>query len=167
MTTQLERKIAELRHQVDGLLAWRKGSSIVACRVYDDAAQTLTSSGTLYAVDFAHESWDTHKMHDTSTNNSRVYIPVSGWYQISGNVSFAANATGARTVGLRVDGSTYIAITRTQTDASLTVPVNVNTTYYCTAGQYIEVMAQQHSGGSLNTSVASGQEPYLSVARIG
>jgi hypothetical protein len=161
----IERRIADLERQIGGLFRARV-TSTVACRVYDDAAQTLTVSGTLYAIAFAHERVDTSQMHDTVTNNSRVYVPVAGWYLAAAEVEFAANSTGVRGVYIRVDGTTYIAGQRLSATSAGVSTLSVATLYYLTSGQYLEVVALQTSGGALDTSIAANHAPEFAVIRV-
>lgn len=166
--SELARRIADLEKQVGGLFRARTNSTI-ACRVYSDAAQTLTLSGTLYAVAFNLDRQDTHQMHNTATNNSRIYLPIAGWYLVTANVFFANNATGTRGLYMRVDGSTYIAGARYQApaDAALDASVNLSTVWYFSAGNYIELMAVQYSGGALDTRATASYSPELAVVRLG
>src|SRR6266498_542252 len=79
-----------------------------ACRVTTTAAQTLTTSVPLSFV-FASERFDTDAIHDNTTNNSRLTCKTAGVYQISGQVEYAANATGRRELLIRLNGTTPIA----------------------------------------------------------
>ncbi|WWT39962.1 hypothetical protein [Microcystis phage Mae-JY09] len=61
-----------------------------ACRVLNTVGTTTSAS---FAVPFTSEAFDTHDMHDNSTNNTRITIP-SGW----GGV-WAFNALASHTFG--------------------------------------------------------------------
>lgn len=164
----LERRLSALEQWVGGIAKSQSGRP-VSCRVYDDAAQTLTSSGTLYPIAFAHERWDGFAMHDTSTNNSRITLPVAGWYMICGDVAFAANATGSRSVFIRADGTAYIGGVTIDavSEASRITEISVSTVYYFSAGAYVEVVARQVSGGALDTYIVAEHSPEFAVIRIG
>lgn len=106
-------------------------------------------TSALTAVSFDSEVADTNRLHDSVTNNSRVTVPETGMYMLSANITFAGSATGSRKVYLRVDGATFIAVLRQAGDATENVFL-VNTPYALTKGQYVEVIAFQDSGASLN-----------------
>jgi hypothetical protein len=132
-------------------------------RVYATGAQTLTTSGTLYAINFTAERRDDNNYHDNSTNNTRLTVSADGWYLIYGEVEFAANATGLRSIYVRVNGATYIAGQRISATSSGVATISIATLYYLSSGSYVELMAQQTSGGSLDTSVAANHAPEFSI----
>ncbi len=47
-------------------------------------------------IGFNAEDWDTAAMHDNTTNNSRLVIPVTGVYQVTGTATWAADLDGFR-----------------------------------------------------------------------
>jgi hypothetical protein len=50
------------------------GGSFVGCSLYKNATQTA-NNGTLTAITFTNEYFDTNGFHDNSTNSSRITIP--------------------------------------------------------------------------------------------
>lgn len=136
-----------------------------SCRVYNDVAISVANTSNV-ALTFNQERWDAQAMHSTSSNTGRITIPT-GWggkYRITGHVEFAANATGTRWVGIRVDGSTFIAIQQSQNaGGSDPVRLTVSTDYVLAATQYLELVCYQSSGGSLNVNAASAYSPEFSA----
>lgn len=120
------------------------------CRVYNSADISHTTSGAEQAVTFNSERFDTDTMHSTSVNTSRLTFTTAGTYLIGATVEFASNATGHRALSLRVGGSTYVAAVKIPAISGATSQVTVMTAYAFTAGQYVELMAFQDSGGPLN-----------------
>lgn len=119
-------------------------------RVQRAAAQSIANN-TFTAVTFATEEYDSGSYHDTSTNTSRLTVPVAGKYLITGSIEYAANATGVRAAGIRMDGTTYIASQSTASlGAVLATTVNVSVVRDLAASAYVELMAYQTSGGNLN-----------------
>lgn len=161
----LEKRVAELERIIRGPSLTRHTTPI-ACRIYDDAAQTLTT-GVVTAINFAHEYNDEFGMHDTVTNNSRVYFPAAGWYLLDTQIAFAVNAVGNRLVGFRLDGSTYVGAEDHKGDATRVVNVSVARICYITSGQYLEVVGRQDSAGDLATYINNPQAPLLAVYRLG
>src|SRR6266498_153432 len=76
-------------------------------RVYHNVAQTTTTAIAL-ALAFNSERFDTDTIHDTLTNNTRLTCKTAGVYEIGGGVEFAANATGVRSLQIRLNGTTAI-----------------------------------------------------------
>lgn len=117
-------------------------------------AQSVPNS-TYTAIEFASETADTSGFHDNATNNSRLTIPVGmgGWYAISAQVGWTANATGTRVLSIRKNGSAYLS------DSGATVPAGADPTKttvmyraLLAAGDYVEIMGRQSSGGALTVS---------------
>lgn len=116
---------------------------------------SLATSGTAAALPYDTEARDVGGMHSTVTNNSRITVPAgaAGDYRISATVEFAANATGYRTVTLRKNGATTIAVVRVPATATLATVITC--TRLCVSmavGDYIEVLGTQLSGGALNVT---------------
>lgn len=127
----------------------------IGARVYTSGAFTHNSTGNWLAVPLANERFDTDAMHDNVTNNSRLTIVTPGTYLFTGYITFVASATGYRQIGVRLDGSTYIAVHSTANLGSgASVFLTVATIYSLNAAQYLELCGWQNSGGSLD--IASG-----------
>lgn len=113
------------------------------------------SDSTWTAVTWDLNNSDTSDMHDTATNNSRVTVTRSGWYEVTPVVTFVANATGEREARIAVDGSN---IGRTNvygvTDASIPTTMYPKWLGYLNAGQYVEVEVRQTSGGALDVDAS-------------
>lgn len=125
------------------------------CIVRRTATQSIPDA-TLTAISFtATDDRDTDAYHSTSSNQSRMTVPtgMGGWYEIGGSAIFASNGTGNRILQPRVNGSTSLtAITWTGAVASSFVyPV---IPILLAAGDYVEMLAYQNSGGALNVTAA-------------
>lgn len=123
-------------------------------RVYDSGTQSIPNN-TYTALTFNSERWDYGTYHSTVSNTTRLTVPVNGLYMVTGGVAYASNATGQRALGIRVNGSSLYALERVDTINGQVPFLNVSTIVKLTAGDYVELMAWQNSGGSLNTSVNS------------
>jgi hypothetical protein len=121
------------------------------CRVYNSADIALASA-TPTALTFDSISFDTQQMHDVVRSPSRITIPasVAGYYLIGACVQWAASAIGIRQIQIRLNGATILASDTRDNVAVGTSPEHaVQTVYRLNAGDYLEVVAQQTSGGSL------------------
>lgn len=137
---------------------------VVAMKVFKTSNQSLTSS-----VETVVTSWgvadDTHGAFNSTTG---VYTaPVDGWYEISGQVAFAANATGQRYTRLAKNGSSldYGTLTGNPYSGGDTSSPFAFLTR-CTAGTTLSLVAFQNSGGALNIDGAANTATHISIKRV-
>jgi hypothetical protein len=119
-----------------------------------DTASTTPTTGT-----YDPKSW-------FNNANDRIAIGQDGFYCITANIAFAANATGRRIVEIRVNGSEVAATSVLASPAGSSI-ISATTNLYLAAGDLVTMNALQQSGGALNTVVVAGFYPALSVGRIG
>jgi hypothetical protein len=130
------------------------------CRAYHDTTQSI-SNAAFNAVSFNSEDYDTGGFHSTAVNTSRFTVPAGagGTYLIIGHVVFAANGTGQRglTIGKNGGGATINGVSAFKSSPSGTyvTMVNIMAVLVLAAGDYIELLAYQDSGGALNIGVAT------------
>lgn len=142
--------------------------TVPQARVFNNANISLATSGTLQALTFNSERFDNGSLHSTSTNTSRLTAPITGLYGVGGHVSIAANATGNRQLALRLNGATFIAADmRTNAGAGDPSQISIQTVYQLVAGDYVELLAMQSSGGALNVSAAASFSPEFWMVRLG
>ena len=141
-----------------------------ACRVTNSADQSVANN-TNTALTFDTERFDTAALHSTSSNTSRITVPTggAGKWMIGGHIAFAGNTTGARYVGLRVNGTDYIAFQEAITTAATTTLglCSVATLYALADGDYVELIAFQTSGGNLNVTASAKYSPEFWAHRVG
>jgi|688.fasta_scaffold232810_4 hypothetical protein len=119
-----------------------------------DTASTTPTTGT-----YDPKSW-------FNNANDRIAVGQAGFYCITANIAFAANATGRRIVEIRVNGSEVAATSVLASPAGSSI-ISATTNLYLAAGDLVTMNALQQSGGALNTVVVAGFYPALSVGRIG
>jgi hypothetical protein len=107
---------------------------------------------------------DTTRLHNTVTNNNNIYIKTSGWYLVSAQVTFSANAAGSRSIRLTKNG---VVIDRTTVRfppvAGFSVSANTSIVIELVSGDVIAAEAFQDSGGALNTE---NNQSQLSIGLI-
>jgi len=136
-------------------------------------AQNLTTSVGA-AITFTTADWDTDYLggtgHSNSVNTSRYTANYQGKYLVAGAVAFAASAAGRRLTWWAVNGVTVNASeTAGPTTAAsscevvartMEVPLNVN--------DYVELWAQQESGGTIATNVTFvNASSHMTILRVG
>lgn len=110
-------------------------------------------------------------MHDTSTNNSRIYARITGTYLALGLVAFAANSTGVRgaAIGKNCAGS-YSAASILDVESKVVHSYDLNikaaAVVELSAGDYVEMFVWQNSGSGLALK-AYNYSPILSLIYLG
>lgn len=148
------------------------------CKIYRATATSIANNSWV-SVPFDTEAWDTHNMHDNSTNNSRITIPAGqdGTYIISGQIQFALNASGGRGVRFKFNGNSNSTDPKDDGNGIFDVSQgsyewrrNITGIRTMVAGDYVELEVYQGSGGALNANADTTQYQMgtaLSVVRVG
>lgn len=134
-------------------------------RVYNSGAISIPNI-TLTALTFDSERYDSGSLHSTSANTSRLTAPVTGLYNIGGNVEFASNATGYRILLIRFGGSSRLAQQMTMALTGDVTCLNVTAQYRMLVGEYVELCVYQSSGGALNVSTQTAWSPEFWMHRV-
>lgn len=141
--------------------------TVPQCRAYRTTDQTIGHAGTGTRISFDAELYDTDTMHDLSTNPTRLTATTAGLYAISGNAVFQEHATGERILRILANDVTNIDVSCVPVNsASAWTILNVGTQYRLTAGQYVELVAYQSSGGDLAIRYVAGYSPHLAMTRL-
>lgn len=141
---------------------------VPAVRVYNTTNQTIDNT-TVTILTFDSERFDTASMHDTSSNTSRITIPVAGIYRFTATIGFEA-AMGAATrviTSLKLNGTTYIGRMETNKIPSTNLVQCCTCIWQCAANDYVEVDVYQDSGVASSTLVIGAAIcPEFSAERI-
>jgi hypothetical protein len=168
--TNLYRSAANTLKTDDSLVIGGANSLYVSRASVASAAQSLTNNtSTTILLDTASTTPTTGTYDPKSwfnNANDRIAIGQDGFYAVTANIAFAANATGRRAVNIIVNGSDAGGIQVLASPAGSTI-LSVSTNLYLAAGDLVTMSAIQQSGGALNTVVVAGVYPALSVGRIG
>ncbi|KKK80505.1 hypothetical protein LCGC14_2822820 [marine sediment metagenome] len=121
-----------------------------AVRVNKAGAQTTTNNA-LFTLLFDTEGFDTDNMHDLVSNTSRLTATTAGIYYIEGQVQFAAHATGDRFLRMFLNGTTTISETRLRAAAGAHRQ-QCGMLFALSAGDYVELLTFQNSGGDLGVA---------------
>lgn len=98
---------------------------------------------------------------------TRLTIATDGLYMLVAAVRWAQNDAGIRQVALQVNGTAQIAVARTGAPVGTYGVHDVSTLWPLEAGDYVEVIAFQTSGGNLDISPFSAPHaiaPEFTVA---
>ena len=153
------------RVQIDGPNSlWVSRASVAS------AAQSLTNNtGATILLDTASTTPTTGTYDPKSwfnNANDRIAVGQAGFYCVTANIAFAANATGRRLISINVNGN-EVAGTSVMAAPTQSTILCATTNLYLASGDLVTMAAIQTSGGALNTVVVAGTYPALSVGRIG
>jgi hypothetical protein len=134
----------------------------VGFKVGKDTSQTIPTGTWTQWTSFGTPSFDTHSSFNTTTG---IYtIPVSGYYRVFAQLTWATNASGARNIQINRNGESLstprIATTSTANVAGLETTCTAGSTDWYNAGDTIRVYALQTSGGNLGTSTSGGYNVF-------
>jgi hypothetical protein len=143
-------------------------ATAIGARAYNSANLSLNNN-TITVLTLDSERWDSDTIHDTSSNTSRLTCKTAGKYIVTGNVSFASNATGERVAYINLNGATNAAISKTNAAQTASAPtvLTVTTIMDLAVNDYLELAALQNSGGSLNVLNAANYSPEFSMVWMG
>lgn len=127
-------------------------------RVKVTANSQSTTSGSQVALSFNAEVYDIGGLWAVSPNPTRITMQPgaqNGTWLMIGEAAFDTNATGARAVGIRQNGTTYVGLIQ-----AAPIPSGILSTYLQVSamvnepkpGDYFELVVLQLSGGNLDVS---------------
>ena len=149
-------------------LKWAAPASaaFIGCSVYNSAGQSLANE-TLVALTWDSELYDTDAIHSTATNTSRFTVPsgLGGKWLLNVHIGWVSGNAGYRGLRPRINGTdngfvyNYTAGTGISTEYSLV--------YNLSAADYIEIMGDQSSGGSLSTGGTGATASRVTFTKVG
>lgn len=131
------------------------------------ATAQSTSNSTAFGLSLDSTTVDTYNGHSNTSNNSRYTAQVAGWYYVQATISFAGNATGSRANWLRVNGATFVVGGYSavgSAGAAVITTVTAAGMVYLNAGDYVESVGAQYSGGNLSTATTVAYETSSMLA---
>lgn len=143
------------------------------CRVYQSA--TLSGHATGAAITFDSERFDLGSMHSTVSNTSRITIPASsgGKYLVGVNARFTslydASGSAELMLGLRVNGTTYIAAENQiqEAGATRTIRLGCTTLWQFAAADYVEALVDYTNMTTVDVIAASSYGPEMWALWVG
>lgn len=124
-----------------------------AVRVRRTTNQSIPTGASFAAVSFDTEVFDQGGFWDVGSP-TLLTMPEEGLYIFGACAEWAANVTGTRELGFRLDGGTILQIddqpVESNEGATLTPWMNLSYQYRLNAGSTLELVARQESGVALN-----------------
>ena len=160
---QIQADVAELRRG-------DRPITNVGARVYNSAAISIPNN-TATILTFNSERYDTDGLHSVSVNTDRLTCTRSGVHLISASIQFAAAAGGRRQLYFVVTpllgGAAAVAAEqRTPIGVTAADQITISAIYSLSAGDYVQLVAYQNSGGALNVDAAPNYSPEFMMHRL-
>jgi hypothetical protein len=149
----------------NGAVTASKFGVLPAVRV-TNSGDEATSDGVYATMTFNTSQYDNAAMHSSSTNTSRLTARTTGVYDISGQVAWTGNAVGTRELIIMKNGAAFIGRSSIAANTTSVVEQQVSAQVDLRAGEYVELLARQNSGGQLNV-IAEDNEPMFAMHWLG
>jgi hypothetical protein len=146
-------------------------SSAIVTSAFPRAKLRRVANQSIGASTWTAVSWDTSDKLRTATwllgtNPTRLTFTQAGAYLVRASVEWGSSATGVRSIGLRLNGGPGQLVPCRTPAAGQPISVGTAATIDVVAGDYLEVMVWQDSGGALNITnngFGDGDGGYLFV----
>jgi hypothetical protein len=144
-------------------LKWQPAGNWHGAYVVKTTSQTL-SNDTQTLISFDNEVSDTDGYHDNTTNNNRLTVPagLGGVYAVTGTINFDPSATGVRYVIVRKNGNIFFYAVLNNAGGGAETMFQTTQIIPLAAGDYVELMGIQTSGGNL--TIKGGQTYYTNFS---
>jgi hypothetical protein len=152
----------------------------VVAQLKRTSTQSISNTGSSAAPSTADAiAWEAADLNllggwDDTVNPSRYTPQVSGWYELSGGISFATTTSGGKRGGgwykngSAVDGGRSQIITNSTTASGPTaVPMRTIVVDLDGVTDYVQLMATQTSGDALGTNATAAQVPTMTIKYVG
>lgn len=138
-----------------------RGMNDLAVKVFRTSNQSISSSGANSVVTWQSSVWNIGSMWSSSTNPTRFTVPTTGIYQLAANIPWTNNGTGRRRLAWRPNGGSITYDMQHQESTGVDT-CNGSDLISLNAGDYVEIIVSQDSGGAL--SVLGGTEQNASAS---
>jgi hypothetical protein len=122
-----------------------------------DSAGTSIPNNTLTAITFDSEAFDRGACHSTVSNTSRITVPTggAGIWLITAVVGYPSGAGTLRVAEIRRNGVNLVAFVQIPPVSGSGTMVPIAAVYSLSDADYVELLAQQDSGGALTTATGT------------
>jgi hypothetical protein len=150
-----------------GAVTPAKIAGIPSARAFHNANQSVPGNATFTSIALNSERFDTASLHRTDIDTSRLTVSSAGVYVLNANVTWEQNATGARELNIRKNGTTIVArVVQAGTAGGNTTDQSVTTLAQLAAGDFVEVVVRQNSAVALNVLAAPDFSPEFAASWI-
>jgi hypothetical protein len=137
----------------------------IGARIYNSTAITI-SHNTSTVVTFDSERWDTDNIHSGSSTG-QLWCNTPGSYLIFGSFAWETDTVSFSQIGIRLNGSTFIAVNRMPNHGGIGPIWEISTVYKLSVGDYIEAIAFQTTTADLDILASANYGCEFGMQRIG
>ena len=143
----------------DGVVTVAKMAPLPAVRSgRSDDDQTIPDGVDTPAI-YNNDTFDTVGMHpENVAGDSRFTVPLDGIYVIQASVKWEFNLTGNRRLKIRRNGQEILASQEIKPNSGWPVTHILSTVERLSAGDFVEAVVHQTSGGDLDVTLGIGTE---------
>ena len=143
----------------DGVVTVAKMAPLPAVRSgRSDDDQTIPDGVDTPAI-YNSDTFDTVGMHpENAAGDSRFTVPLDGIYVIQASVKWEFNLTGNRRLKIRRNGQEILASQEIKPNSGWPVTHILSTVERLSAGDFVEAVVHQTSGGDLDVTLGVGTE---------
>jgi len=138
------------------------------CMVYSTAGtQSIANNSYTNSEDlsFTSQTYDVSGLFAPTSTTVTIPAGYDGLYIIQAQVTFAANATGVRRIGLYINSTESARVNTTDADATEDSRLQISFVAQLVSGNTIQCRAFQNSGGALNVTHGVANT-WLAVTKI-
>ena len=148
---------------IDSLGRINKSAPVLAS-VYHNASQALTN-GSWTTLTFNSEYSDAYSMHDP-LDATKLSAPLSGWYDILGEVEITANVGGSvRFARIVLNATTVLGMASGTFQSSISTVIQVSARQYLAATHYVQLSLFVNVAG-LSCLYQAGFTPRFSMVKL-
>ena len=149
----------------DGAVTPAKLAQTAAAGV-NNSTNIAIPSGVSQALTFNNERFDVGDVHEPGS--SRLRAPIAGVYVVAGNANFSGvTSIGQRRVQIRRNGEVIVASVQVEATSVNQIQLGISKVIQLAAGDYLELLAFQNSGGDLAVLQEGQFSPEFNIAWIG
>lgn len=143
-------------------------SAFVGGKFTASAVQSIPAATDTAVILNDADTFDSDGFHDPATENTKITIPsgLDGFYEAFACVEWASNTSGERHLWFRLNGTTMLERELRTDVAAVTEDMHVHSFQNLVAGDYLEFMVRQSSGGALNVVVTLPTRYYVLIRRL-
>jgi hypothetical protein len=140
----------------------------------DSSATQSIPATTITACTLNAEEFDTNAFHDNVTNNSRLTIPITGYYRLTGGVFFPPDTASDPqfSAWFRIGGSTNVRGGSLQSTVVGTPDLpslqgTISAVVALTAAQYVELMVYSWHAVTIGSASAGESQTTFTAEFLG
>lgn len=142
--------------------------TFVGAKAYNSATQGSIAATTMTKVVLNTEEFDTSAFHDNVTNNTRMTVPSTGYYLITGYIYGGTTASRIILANFFKNNTTVIRGQVRYDATGNSVAINLTAVASLTAADYIEMRVWCSSSDlTLGDATNIEQQPWMSVTLLG